>query len=58
MLTMRELVIADDNHTGPVVTVTDGEQTTRYRAAAAHFEDATTFRVNRVSSRLGDFAGR
>jgi o-aminophenol oxidase len=43
MLTMRELVIAGDDHTGPVVTVTDGEQTTRYRAAAAHFEDATTF---------------
>jgi FtsP/CotA-like multicopper oxidase with cupredoxin domain len=43
MLTMRELVIAGDDHTGPVVTVADGEQTTRYRAAAAHFEDATTF---------------
>jgi spore coat protein A len=43
MLTMRELVIAGDDHTGPVVTVTDGEQTTRYRAAAAHFEDTTTF---------------
>jgi len=43
MLTMRELVIAGDDHTGPTVTVTDGEQTTRYRAAAAHFEDATTF---------------
>jgi spore coat protein A len=43
MLTMRELVIVGDDHTGPVVTVTDGEQTTRYRAAAAHFEDATTF---------------
>jgi spore coat protein A len=43
MLTMRELVIAGDDHTGPAVTVTDGEQTTRYRAAAAHFEDATTF---------------
>jgi FtsP/CotA-like multicopper oxidase with cupredoxin domain len=43
MLTMRELVIAGDDHTGPVVTVTDDEQTTRYRAAAAHFEDATTF---------------
>jgi FtsP/CotA-like multicopper oxidase with cupredoxin domain len=43
MLTMRELVIADDDHTGLVVTVTDDEQTTRYRAAAAHFEDATTF---------------
>jgi spore coat protein A len=43
MLTMRELVIAGDDHTGPMVTVTDGEQTSRYRAAAAHFEDATTF---------------
>jgi len=43
MLTMRELVVADDDHTGPVVTVTDGEQTTRYRAVAAHFEDATVF---------------
>jgi FtsP/CotA-like multicopper oxidase with cupredoxin domain len=43
MLTMRELVIADDDHTGPVVTVTDDGQTTRYRAAAARFEDATTF---------------
>jgi o-aminophenol oxidase len=43
MLTMRELVIADDDHTGPAVTVADGERTTRYRAAAAHFEDATTF---------------
>ena len=38
MLTMRELVIAGDDHTGPVVTVTDDKQTTRYRAAAAHFE--------------------
>ena len=43
MLTMRELAIAGQDHTGPAVTVTDGEQTTRYRAAAAHFEDATTF---------------
>ena len=43
MLTMRELVIAGDDHTGPVVTVTDDGQTTRYRTAAAHFEDATTF---------------
>ncbi len=43
MLTMRELVIADDDHIGPAVTVTDGELTTRYRAAAAHFEDTTTF---------------
>jgi FtsP/CotA-like multicopper oxidase with cupredoxin domain len=43
MLTMRELVIARDDHTGPAVTVTDGERSTRYRAAAVHFEDATTF---------------
>ena len=43
MLTMRELVIVGDDYTGPAVTVTDGEQTSRYRAAAAHFEDATTF---------------
>jgi FtsP/CotA-like multicopper oxidase with cupredoxin domain len=43
MLTMRELVIAGDDYTGAVVTVTDGQQTTRYRAVAAHFEDTTTF---------------
>jgi FtsP/CotA-like multicopper oxidase with cupredoxin domain len=43
MLTMRELVPVGEDHTGPAVTVTDDEQTTRYRAAAAHFEDATTF---------------
>jgi FtsP/CotA-like multicopper oxidase with cupredoxin domain len=43
MLTMRELVIAGDDHPGPVVTVTDDGQTTRYRTAAAHFEDAATF---------------
>jgi FtsP/CotA-like multicopper oxidase with cupredoxin domain len=43
MLTMRELVIADDDYTGPAVTVTDDQRTTRYRTAAAHFEDATTF---------------
>src|SRR5262249_56440086 len=43
MPTMRELVIAADRHTGPVVTVTDDQQTTRYRSAAAHCEDATTF---------------
>src|SRR6266700_1508149 len=36
MLTMRELAIAGDDHAGPAVTVTDGEQTTRYRIAAAH----------------------
>ena len=43
MLTMRELVIADDDHTGPVVSVTGDGQTTCYRVAAVHFEDATTF---------------
>jgi len=43
MLTMRELAIADDGTTGPLVTVTEGETTIRYRAVAAHFEDATTF---------------
>jgi len=43
VLTMRELVIADPGHTGPAVTVADGEQTTRYATVAAHFEDATTF---------------
>jgi len=43
MLTMRELRIVEDDHTGPLVTVTDGERMTRYRAVAAHFEDRTTF---------------
>jgi FtsP/CotA-like multicopper oxidase with cupredoxin domain len=43
MLTMRELAIADDGISGPLVTVTEAETTTRYRAVAAHFEDATTF---------------
>jgi spore coat protein A len=43
MLTMRELAIADEGETRPVVTVSDGAKTTRYRSVAAHFEDATTF---------------
>ena len=43
MLTMRELAPAAQDDEGPLVTVTDGEQTTRYRVVAAHFEDATTF---------------
>jgi FtsP/CotA-like multicopper oxidase with cupredoxin domain len=43
MLTMRELQIAPDEHTGPVLTLAEGEQTTRYRTVASHFEDATTF---------------
>jgi spore coat protein A len=40
---MRELALADDDHSGPVVIVTDGDRTIRYRTVAAHFEDATTF---------------
>ena len=43
MLTMRELESVDAEYTGPVVTVVDAEDTTRYRVAAAHFEDTTTF---------------
>jgi spore coat protein A len=43
ILTMRELAIARADHTGPLVTVTEGEQTTRYRTVASHFEDSTTF---------------
>jgi o-aminophenol oxidase len=43
MLTMRELKSVGDDQTGPMVTVRDGEQSTRYRSVAAHFEDTTTF---------------
>ncbi len=43
VLTMRELAIAPDDHAGPLLTITEAEQTTRYRTVAAHFEDATTF---------------
>ncbi len=44
MLTMRELAVAaDGDEDGPLVTVTDGDETTRYRVVAAHFEDRTTF---------------
>jgi spore coat protein A len=43
MLTMRELAPAPQDYPGPLVTVTDGEHTTRYRTVASHFEDATTF---------------
>jgi spore coat protein A len=42
MLTMRELAIADEDHTAARVTVVDGEHTVRYRAVAAHFEHTTT----------------
>src|SRR5882672_452061 len=43
MLTMRELGSAADPNDGPLVTVSDGDETTRYRVVAAHFEDTTTF---------------
>jgi FtsP/CotA-like multicopper oxidase with cupredoxin domain len=43
MLTMRELAHAEDDYSGPVVTLTEGGRTIRYRAVAAHFEDTTTF---------------
>src|SRR4029079_16889231 len=43
MLTMRELATADADAGGALVTINDGESSTRYRIAAAHFEDATTF---------------
>jgi spore coat protein A len=43
MLTMRELAPAGDDHPGPAVTLIEGDRSIRYRAVAAHFEDATTF---------------
>ena len=43
MLTMRELAVAAEADSGPVVSVVDGAETTAYRVVAAHFEDATTF---------------
>jgi o-aminophenol oxidase len=43
MLTMRELAHAADDFAGPVVTVAEGERTSRYRVVAAHFEDTTSF---------------
>ena len=43
MLTMRELEAVGEAYSGPVVTVTDGDQTTRFHVVAAHFEDTTTF---------------
>jgi FtsP/CotA-like multicopper oxidase with cupredoxin domain len=43
MLTMRELGIASDSEAGPVVSIADAGETTRYRVVAAHFEDTTTF---------------
>ena len=43
MLTMRELEVASAGDQGPLVTVADGDESTRYRVVAAHFEDTTTF---------------
>jgi FtsP/CotA-like multicopper oxidase with cupredoxin domain len=43
MLTMRELAVAGAGVEGPLVTVADGDEATRYRVVAAHFEDTTTF---------------
>jgi FtsP/CotA-like multicopper oxidase with cupredoxin domain len=43
MLTMRELGPAEDDDSGSLVTISDGEATTRHRVVAAHFEDATNF---------------
>jgi spore coat protein A len=43
MLTLRELAPAPEGQPGPVVTISDGEQTSRHRVVASHFEDAATF---------------
>lgn len=43
MLTMRELAPIEESYGGPLVTITDGGGTARYRTVAAHFEDTTTF---------------
>ncbi|HEX6538724.1 MAG TPA: multicopper oxidase domain-containing protein [Candidatus Dormibacteraeota bacterium] len=43
MLTMRELGPAAAGESGPVVTVTDGDRSSRHTVVAAHFEDTTTF---------------
>jgi o-aminophenol oxidase len=43
MLTMRELAVAAGSEDGPLVTLTEGAETTRYRVVAAHFEDTVTF---------------
>jgi FtsP/CotA-like multicopper oxidase with cupredoxin domain len=43
MLTMRELSVAAGSEDGPLVTLTEGDETTRYRVVAAHFEDTVTF---------------
>jgi FtsP/CotA-like multicopper oxidase with cupredoxin domain len=43
MLTMRELAVVADTEGGPQVNIRDGDESTSYRVAAAHFEDTTTF---------------
>jgi FtsP/CotA-like multicopper oxidase with cupredoxin domain len=43
MLTMRELGPSEEDAVGPLVTISDGEVTTRHRVVAAHFEDTTNF---------------
>jgi FtsP/CotA-like multicopper oxidase with cupredoxin domain len=43
MLTMRELGPAEEHATGPLITISDGEVTTRHRVVAAHFEDTANF---------------
>jgi FtsP/CotA-like multicopper oxidase with cupredoxin domain len=43
MLTMRELGPAEEDAKGPLITISDGEVTTRHRVVAAHFEDTTNF---------------
>jgi spore coat protein A len=43
MLTMRELGPAVEEATGPLITISHGEVTTRHRVVAAHFEDTANF---------------
>jgi o-aminophenol oxidase len=43
MLTMRELGPAEQDATGALVTISDGDETSSHRVVAAHFEDGTTF---------------
>jgi spore coat protein A len=43
MLTMRELGPAEEDATEPLITISQGEVTTRHRVVGAHFEDTTNF---------------
>jgi FtsP/CotA-like multicopper oxidase with cupredoxin domain len=43
MLTMRELGPAEQDATGALVTISDGDETSSHHVVAAHFEDSTTF---------------